>query len=75
MPTLAEIRAQYPQYSDIDDSTLLDRMHRKFYADMPRDEFDKRLGVVQPTTADAVADAGEQAVRGIKEMLRKDGIA
>jgi len=66
MATLSEIRAQYPQYSDLDDKTLLDGLYRKHYADMPRDEFDKRLGVTPPpSVADNVADAGGQLVRGI----------
>lgn len=70
MATLAEIRAAYPQYNDIGDGALLDAMHTKFYADMPRDEFNKRLGV-QPekTTAEAVADGGDQLVRGINRGM------
>lgn len=66
MATLAEIRAKYPQYSDLDDQTLLDGMYRKFYSDMPRDEFNKKVGApAPPTVADNVADFGEQAIRGV----------
>lgn len=45
MPTLAEIRSQYPQYRDLSDSDLSDALHKKFYSDMPKAEFDKRMGV------------------------------
>lgn len=45
MATLAEIRAQYPQYADMPDAALADALYKKFYADMPRAEFDKRMGL------------------------------
>lgn len=69
MATLAEIRAQYPQYNDMSDSALADAMHSKHYSDIPRDEFNRRIGFAQPTTADAVADGGSQLVRGINRGL------
>jgi hypothetical protein len=45
MATIAEIRAQYPQYDDLSDMDLADRLHAKFYADLPKDEFYQRAGV------------------------------
>lgn len=44
MATLAEIRQQYPQYDDMSDEALSDALYRKFYSDMPRAEFDARVG-------------------------------
>lgn len=44
MASLAEIRAQNPQYNDLSDQDLADALHRKFYADMPKDEFYRRIG-------------------------------
>lgn len=44
MPTIAEVRSQYPQYSDMSDADLAGALHQKFYADMPREEFDKKVG-------------------------------
>jgi hypothetical protein len=49
MATLAEIRAQYPQYSDMSDAALADALHKKFYADMSRAEFDKKIGLKAQT--------------------------
>lgn len=72
MATLSEIRSQYPQYGDLSDGQLLDGLHRKFYADMPRDEFERRVGAAPQkpaTVADGVSDAGEQAVRGVNRGL------
>lgn len=50
MATLAEIRQQYPQYADMSDADLANAMHRKFYSDMPREEFDKRMGIGKTET-------------------------
>lgn len=44
MPSMAEIRQQYPQYSDIDDATLARGLHSKFYADMPFEDFAAKIG-------------------------------
>lgn len=48
MPTIAEVRSQYPQYSDMSDADLAGALHQKFYADMPREEFDKKVGLAAP---------------------------
>jgi len=45
MATIAEIRSQYPQYSDMPDAALADALHKKFYSDMPRTEFDSKIGL------------------------------
>jgi hypothetical protein len=44
MATLADIRQQYPQYGDMSDAALADALHKKFYSDMPRDQFDAKIG-------------------------------
>lgn len=41
---IGEIRRKFPQYDDIPDAELLAAIHRKFYADMPADDFMARLG-------------------------------
>ena len=45
MATLTEIRQQYPQYSDIPDTDLADMLYNKFYTDIPREEFNSKLGL------------------------------
>lgn len=42
---IKEIRRKFPQYKDLSDSELADALHRKFYSDMPRAEFDAKIGV------------------------------
>lgn len=45
MATLAEIRKQYPQYEDMSDQQLADALHSRFYSDMDRGEFDRKVGL------------------------------
>lgn len=48
MATLQEIRAQHPEYNDLSDQQLADGVYKKFYSDMPRDQFDAKLGFKAP---------------------------
>lgn len=48
MATIAEIRAQYPQYSDMSDAALADALYKKFYSDLPRADFDAKVGLQAP---------------------------
>lgn len=59
MNSIAQIRQQFPQYNDLDDDALLQGLHRRFYSDMPFDQFRTRLSErpeqQQPTrTAESV---------------------
>src|SRR5437879_6223061 len=45
MPTIAEVRSQYPQYSDMSDVELAGALHDKFYSDMPADQFAEKIGL------------------------------
>lgn len=42
---IAEIRQQYPQYSDLSDQQVARGFHNKFYSDIPFDDFAKKIGV------------------------------
>lgn len=44
MASLTEIRQKFPQYDDLSDAQLVDAVHRKFYSDMPRADFDAKVG-------------------------------
>lgn len=60
MASLAEIRAQNPQYNDMSDQALADALHKKFYSDLPADEFYKRIGFERAgPTKEAAAKAGD----------------
>lgn len=45
MATLAEIRSKHPEYADMTDQQLADGIYKKYYSDMPRAEFDKKVGL------------------------------
>lgn len=45
MATLAEFRAQYPQYDEVPDVKLADSLHQKFYSQIPKTEFYKTIGL------------------------------
>lgn len=43
--TIAGIRKDYPQYDDMSDDQLSDALHQKFYPDMNRSDFRRRIGM------------------------------
>lgn len=45
MTKLAEFRKQYPEYDNVDDKTLADGLHKKFYSSVPKDEYYKKIGL------------------------------
>lgn len=45
MAGLSDFRAKHPEYNDMGDVELADALHQKFYADIPRKEFDRTLGI------------------------------
>jgi hypothetical protein len=63
MATLAEFRAQYPQYDEVPDVKLADSLHQKFYANMPKMDFYKTIGL---GSAAAIPGA-ENVVTGVKQ--------
>lgn len=45
MATIAEVRAKYPQYADMPDAALADALYNKFYSDVPRADFNAKIGL------------------------------
>ena len=45
MPNIAELRKTDPDLEGLDDDQVVDVIHQSYYADMPRDEIAKALGV------------------------------
>lgn len=57
MPTMQEVRAKFPQYNDMSDDQLAAALHRKFYSDMPFEDFAAKVGLTAPqTVADGKGD-------------------
>ncbi len=40
---LAEFRVQYPEYNGLSDDEIAETVHKRFYSDMPREQFDKKV--------------------------------
>lgn len=45
---IKDIRAKYPQYSDLSDEQLLQGFHKKFYSDMPYEQFASKITGASP---------------------------
>lgn len=41
---IKEIREKYPQYGNISDKELAERLHQKYYKDMDFADFSQRIG-------------------------------
>jgi hypothetical protein len=72
MATLAEFRAQYPQYDAVPDLALADSLHEKFYAKIPKMDFYKTIGLGSA----ASIPGAENVVTGVKppEVSMRDRI-
>lgn len=72
MATLTEIRSQYPEYGDMSDRALADALHAKFYSDMPKADFDKKIGLSAPSGKEAkdyqgVPETPEERIKNFRE--------
>lgn len=56
MTILADFRSQYPQYDDMSDTQLADSLYQKHYSDIPRNEFDSKIGYNQPSMVSAALE-------------------
>lgn len=42
---MQELRSKYPQYEDMSDQQFADAFHKKYYSDIPKDQFYQKLGL------------------------------
>ena len=77
MATIAEIRQQYPQYSDMTDTQLADAFHSKFYSDIPKDTFYQQLGIrtTPVSNTELMFGAGSPIARTIKGAIVDPALA
>jgi len=76
---IQEIRQKYPQYKDLSDEQLADGLRKKYYSDLPKEDFFNRIGLKEkPQEAPPVqtgptvlpeGDTSSDFVRGIKNYL------
>ena len=77
MATIAEIRKEYPQYSDMSDTQLADAFHSKFYSDIPKDTFYTKLGIktTPVSNMELMFGAGSPIARTIKGAIVDPALA
>lgn len=51
MATIQEIRQKYPQYADLSDEQLAQGLHKKYYSDLPYEDFAQKVGLEIATQA------------------------
>lgn len=69
MASLAEIRQQYHQYEDMSDQALADALYAKSYSDMPRAEFDSKIGLTAQPPAGPKPGSREYANWALQQSL------
>lgn len=53
---IQEVRAKYPQYSDMSDEALASALHAKYYADMPKEQFAQKIGLAKPAPRPVIGE-------------------
>jgi hypothetical protein len=60
---LEDFRRQYPQYSDsFRDEDLAKGLHRRFYSDIPFEDFSQRVGLITAESGDVFVPALKSGV-------------
>lgn len=53
---LTALRKRFPQYDNIGDQDLADALYQRFYSEMPRAEYDQRLGLASSNDAPVIVE-------------------
>lgn len=69
MASLADIRRQYPQYNDMSDAQLADALYAKHYSDMPRDQFDAKVGFAPSPAPAATPNVMPVGPNGVPRIM------
>ena len=75
---IQQIRQKYSQYDDLSDAQLASLLHQKFYADIPRAEFDQKIGLaaapVETTAFGQIKEFGKGIVPGAVGLVESAAI-
>lgn len=69
MTNIQDIRAKFPQYSDLSDEDLAGALHSKYYADIPREQFDAQIGLKPKGFMGRAVDFAADTARGIGQAI------
>lgn len=63
--SIQQVREKYPEYKDLSDDQLAQGLHKKYYSDMPYDQFSNKIGLKKQT--DDYFFPGEKQITGAIE--------
>jgi hypothetical protein len=69
----SDLRAKYPQYQDMSDQDFADKFHAKYYSDMPKEDFYKKLNFQpqqQGVVGETLSNIGSEFMQGAKAVGR-----
>lgn len=75
MSGLTDFRAKHPEYNDMSDPDLAAALHRKFYSDMPIDQFNAKLGLTSGEKPKADVPYRQEGIADTLFRLTPMGIA
>lgn len=58
--SINEVRAKYPDYNDMSDQQLADKLHAKYYSDMPKSDFYSKVGLQAGSGSQPMTDEQKQ---------------
>lgn len=69
---IKEIRAKYPQYGDISDGALVQALHKKFYSDIPYQDFEQKVFKTKPIKlgAEGMPDAVKEVAGNFSDLSK-----
>ena len=76
---IKEIRSKFPQYGDISDGDLVQALHKKYYSDIPYQQFEQKVFKTKPVKLgaegmpDAIADVAGKTSGTDKFMVGAAG--
>ena len=59
---IAQFRAKYPQYNDLSDTEIADKLHSKYYYDIPKAHFYSKFGVLSEVKKDDNKEKKEEVI-------------
>lgn len=59
---IAQFRAKYPQYNDLSDTEIADKLHSKYYYDIPKAHFYSKFGVLSGVKKDDNKEKKEEVI-------------
>jgi hypothetical protein len=74
MATLAEIRKNYPMYSDLSDQDLADKLHAKYYSDLPKETFYSKIGFSPANVAKTTIEDQTNEKPDLNQVMKQLGV-